>query len=45
MSRQRNVSLLASKGQVNVTKTIAVRPNRGLSDTISIYLDGTRLSV
>lgn len=45
MSRQRNISLLASKGQVNVTKTVAVRPNSGLSDTISIYLDGTRLTV
>lgn len=45
MSQQRNISLSTSKGQVNVTKTVAVRPNRGLFDAISIYLDGTRLTV
>lgn len=45
MSRQHNLSLLTSVGQENVTKAVVVRPDSGLSDTISVYLDGSRLTM
>lgn len=45
MHRQHNSNLLTSEVQENVPKAVVVRTNSGLSDTISVHLDGARLAL
>lgn len=40
MSEQHNISLLTSEVQGMSRKLLLYGPNRGLSDTVSVHLDG-----